>query len=535
LTSETRKGENSSQTENAGTRRLGATLVLLECLSVAAWLAVIVSQPFFPTLDGPGLLYVTDAIRHLLRNPAAYGGAYALGHIVGSHVVFIYLLMGLSVFMGAIAAEKTLIAGYVVAFWLASRYLINSVADGNRNGLSIVCLPFALGAAAYLGFYDFILGVAATLFACGYWIRSTRRWTRWRVAGFLPIGVLLIALHPITTFVFLVFAGIHTLIDQLMEWRGGRFRLRALAAPVLQLFVVGLLLLAATPLPANPDPSSFTAVPIGQRLREIATLRPVCPFESRTYRLALTALCVSAIVILLLTLLRDGRSSLQPAFCALLLSSAAMLGAYLAVPDTIHENAYFLERFAIFAVLFLLAATAIVTASLPRLALIGIGVAVVAYTALFQYSVNREYASQWSQVFQAPVVSHARMGALVLESPDNAELIYGPQQWVGAHYFRRSQLAMLNAPWMGQAGAWLRTTGRYPCQFLNPQDMGTCLEAAAPPPPIDLLVAVRTKAGPASAQTTRIAAKYCLTRQIWAAPLVSIFARPEASTSPAAP
>jgi hypothetical protein len=508
---------------------LATILVLLECLLVASLLALIFSQPFFPTLDGPGLLYVADVIRNLLGNPAAYGGAYALGHIVGTHVLFTYLLLGLGVFVGPIAAEKTLVAGYVVAFWLASRYLINSVAGRDRNGLCIICLPFALGATTYLGFYDFILGVAATLFTCGYWIRSSRRWTRWRVAGFLALGALLVALHPVVTFVFLVFAGTYTLVDQLTEWRGGRFWLRSLVTPVLQLFVIGLLLLAATPLASDNVPLPIAANPAGHRLREIATLRPVCPFESRTYRLALTALCVSAVLVLLVTFLRSGRSSLRPAFWALLLTSAAMLVAYLAAPDTIQTRAYLPNRFAIFAVLFLLAATS-VTALLPRLTLTGIGCAVVAYTVMFQYSVNRDYASRWKQVLQAPMVFHARMGALMLEDAGDGGLVYEPQQWVGAHYFRRSQLAMLNAPWMEVSGAWLRTTSRYPCQFLNPQNMGACLETAAPPPPIDLLVAVRKNAGPASSQAPRIAARYGLTKQIWSAPQVSIFARPDAAT-----
>jgi hypothetical protein len=266
----------------------------------------------------------------------------------------------------------------------------------------------------------------------------------------------------------------------------------------------------------------------------MATLRPVSPFESRTYRLALTALCVGAIVILLAALLRRSRSSRQPAVRALMLSSVVMLEAYLTLPTAIGDKAFLPQRFAIFAVLFLLAATGIVASSLPRFALIGMGCALVAYMAPFQFQVNREYASQWKQVLDAPVVSHARLGALMREGPSDARLAYDPLGWVGAHYFRRSQAPMLNAPWMN-GGGWLWVTDRYSCQFLNTQFTGLCLGIAVQPPPIDLLVVVRTIAGPASPQTVRIAARYGLTKQIWAAPQVSVFAGPEVTVLPATP
>jgi len=213
----------------------------------------------------------------------------------------------------------------------------------------------------------------------------------------------------------------------------------------------------------------------------------------------------------------------------------AMLAAYLAVPDLIQGKAYFPNRFAIFAVLFLLAAAGALTSTVSRLMLAGVGSTVAFYTILFLYPVNRVYAARWAEGMQAPAVAHARMGALVTEGLSDNALSYQPQQWVGAHYFRRSRLAMLNAPWMADALSWLRPTAVYPCQFLNPQDMGACLDSSSAPPPIDLLVVVRQNAGPVSPRTVRIAARCGLTKQIWATPHVDILARPEAVASKAQP
>jgi hypothetical protein len=272
-----------------------------------------------------------------------------------------------------------------------------------------------------------------------------------------------------------------------------------------------------------------------KRIYQLLTFRPFGPFEWRWYRLLLGVTLLTACALAAAALWRRRRRLSPRAEWAGPIAGIACLVAFLVVPFWMAGGAYFPERFAAFAALFLLGSAGLSAAILNRRARLSLAIGASAGALIVlgaQIRVNHAIERDFRVVLDAPPVLNARLGAVIMEDefPDSA-FLYGPQLWIGAHYIRRSGVALLNSPWLDVPDNWLRVTQRQPCQFLHPVAERPCLDEQASlgtGPPIDILVGVRgTAGGIRPGETERIARLYGLTERLWDTPLTSAYTRPE--------
>jgi hypothetical protein len=143
---------------------------------VALYLVPFWAARYVPTLDGPSHLYNAWVLGQLASStPAPLLREYFMVNRAPvpnwlSHVVLALLLRVLP----PVAAEKTLLSGYVLLMAGSLWYLAGSV-ERRRSWLALLGLPFVWSQPLQLGFYNFCISIGFFLLAVAFWWRHRAR------------------------------------------------------------------------------------------------------------------------------------------------------------------------------------------------------------------------------------------------------------------------------------------------------------------------------------------------------------------------
>ena len=438
----------------------------------------------FPTQDGPVHLYYVDVLRGVLTHSAPYAQHFRIKSLLTPYASEYYCLLALEFLFSPAWSEKLLVIGYIFAFGLGFRYLVESVAE-RGSPWTLAGIPFCLHMLLYMGFLNYSLALAVLLFQCGFWIRYADGLTARRVAALTGGLVLMLLTHPVPAAVFLAFAALYTLTEIAYDAAAGepwRKFLRVRRAPLALSAAMGLVSLAWVSLfLQHPQKGSFdrSYVSMWGWFQAVATelqLYPVAPFNRLRYRAGAMVL-MGFTGIALGAGLWQNRRNIRPAASALLVSSGACFLLYCVVPERMNASFYFAERFPILWVLFLLAGTAALPLS-RRWSIAAGGLAVcIAATLLLQQRAN--VAAIGSQIARTQQLPPPKAGSVGLITATTREVPYSlqfnPYMWSAVHYFRRSQAILANDPWMNSPLIMLQPVRPDRWSYLDPDDANEAL------------------------------------------------------------
>jgi hypothetical protein len=220
-------------------RPRGSTLLLLAGLAVQ--LAPVLLSPWVLTQDGPAHVDGAWVLLH-------HGDDSPLGDLLREHyavdltpvpnMLTTLLLTVLLTVLGPAAAEKVVVAGFVLLLVAGLRYALRGV-DRRAGWLAVAALPLAGGELVAYGFYNFCWGVALALFAIGW---ALRRRDGWDAAGGVVLSVLLLLTWSAHLMPWLVAAGVtaglglvRAVADRRDGLPAGRALVRHLGDPALAL------------------------------------------------------------------------------------------------------------------------------------------------------------------------------------------------------------------------------------------------------------------------------------------------------------
>ncbi len=176
---------------------------------LGVYVAWMLSLPAWPSQDGPVHLFYTEVLGKLLSHgETSYRAFYTVKHFAPPYALYYYLLLLLSWFVPLFAADRLVICGYLVTFLLGFRYLARALGpprSADRAALlaSLLALNWALG----MGFVNYDLSLAISLWALGLWFRLPERNTLRRRVLFVFLVALLTLAHPVPLLFVLALTG----------------------------------------------------------------------------------------------------------------------------------------------------------------------------------------------------------------------------------------------------------------------------------------------------------------------------------------
>src|SRR4051812_259545 len=202
---------------------------ILVVLGLAAQLAPVLLLPLVLTQDGPAHVYGAWVLRH-------HGDAGAVGAALRSaftldlspvpNMLTTLLMAGLLGVVGPDAAEKIVVAGFVLLLVAGMAYALRGV-DRRAGWLCVAALPLAGGQLVAYGFYNFCWGIALALFVIGVALRRRNGWTPGPAVGTAVLLVLTWSAHLLPWLVAVLVVGALALGRWLAAVRAGAARGRA--------------------------------------------------------------------------------------------------------------------------------------------------------------------------------------------------------------------------------------------------------------------------------------------------------------------
>ncbi|HET9767301.1 MAG TPA: hypothetical protein VFS60_10665 [Thermoanaerobaculia bacterium] len=172
--------------------------LLVLALVIAAQLLPLLLLPYIPTQDGPSHQALAYALRVYDRPEGAPLRQYLMRNDEALPNWFVFFLQAkVLAFLSVNAAEKVLVAAYVVLLPLGLRYALRGV-DAGAGFLAALGLPFTYNFLFGMGFLNFCWSLAAFLFAFGFYLR---RRERFRARHVLPLALLTVWVyfcHPVS-------------------------------------------------------------------------------------------------------------------------------------------------------------------------------------------------------------------------------------------------------------------------------------------------------------------------------------------------
>jgi hypothetical protein len=290
--------------------------------------------------------------------------------------------------------------------------------------------------------------------------------------------------------VFLLFSGLYFLVDLVRAGTAGTGTwMAALRARLLQLWVIvsmagiaALWLSGFIDFAQNKVPPSFVTSSSVTRIGWLASvvrgliLADILPFTAASYRLGLILLIVVATIVLCSSDWRSGvrKGSAAPALIAMCIICFIL---FCSLPFGIKGCWYFPNRVLIFWALFLFSTTAALRPAPKWSNAAGILTLCVTGVVLFlQWTIIAKIDLALSPVLEAAAAKAGSEGLIIGASTSAAEgLVFDPYRWSGAHYFRRSQAFLKNAPWMEQPHIMIKTKKDDRWSYLDPAPAGTVL------------------------------------------------------------
>jgi hypothetical protein len=433
--------------------RIAFLWILAPFVFAACTVAMILSLPFFPSHDGPLHLYYVDVLRGLLSHSGPYPQFFEIKSYLTPYMAEYFFLVGLERLFPPWMSEKILICAYVLAFILGFRYLLRSITK-ESGPWTLTGALFCINFYIYMGFLNYALAMAISLFLIGSWMRWMKALTPLRMA-ILFAGFLILAItHPVPLAAFLAFACLYTgaivLHDTAGQPRTLRTLLREFARPIAVLAVMGIAFcLWISRLAGHfPKPHKVPDVPRGIFIRfstEILLHRLESPY---VYKLAcavfvaLVAITAAGVV----SAVWSKRAKIDVLSLLPILFAVFFFTLSFTVPEFLIGGSYMGERFSIYWVVFLLSAAAAIKP--PRWCTSAVGIVALTGAMVVLYS-QWHYLSSTARdldnALNVPLVKSGSLGAIVTE-PARSEFI-DPYTWAAANYFRESQAVLTNAPW----------------------------------------------------------------------------------------
>jgi hypothetical protein len=148
------------------------TVFLLFCLCIVLHLLPVWIYQHFPTEDGPSHVHNSAVMLNLLTAPApAFREYYQLQATVAGNLTSQIILMGLLSVMSGLLADKVFLSIFIVllctGFWRAI-----AAVSSDAKWLAFLIFPFVYSSWLHLGFYNFCIGMALSLFVITYCIRN---------------------------------------------------------------------------------------------------------------------------------------------------------------------------------------------------------------------------------------------------------------------------------------------------------------------------------------------------------------------------
>ncbi len=148
----------------------------------------IFSATYFPTLDGASHLANANIIKQLVfHQNQLFGQFFAINPEPVPNWTSHLLLALLMVIFPAWVAEKILLVTIVIAFPVAFRRLLLTVAP-DRRLMSYLIFPLTYSMFLNFGFYNFCISVIILIFALSYWIRHSNQ--PWSLRSFAVLTLL---------------------------------------------------------------------------------------------------------------------------------------------------------------------------------------------------------------------------------------------------------------------------------------------------------------------------------------------------------
>lgn len=475
-------------------------------LLTLGYAGMVLSLPLFPSQDGPVHLYYADICRELLLGgpDTVYSQFFALKQILPPYAFQPYSLLLLTTVFPAEAADKVLVAAYVVYFCFSFRYLVLSGACRVPE-LQFLAFPLVLNRLVYMGFCNFSLAVSTALLVIGFWLRHHERMKGRRTAVFLLLLLLLLFTHPVPMLVATGFLGLHTVARLVAGARCGQsaralweaHRRECLHVATAGLSLVWIARFAAPTLTESPW---FEWGQWQQRAVSIATGQILSPFQSTGYQLPLFW---CATVVMLLAYRRLEARELTASAVALIACAGISLIVFLGAPFRMSGNGYFPERFPVFAAAFLTAVACGAPIARRMRALMGgflplVGVALLVWQAGAAYGL----AARIDALARFHLPPGTDRVAIVSDSPDESdrELTFSPYMWAGAHQARLAKAVLVNSPWLDSSLLMIGPRESTPWIDFSPFQEMALLGRAGPAllPPVVIEVRAETPCRPRS-------------------------------------
>jgi hypothetical protein len=459
-----------------------AAIALLACTAI-----FVLAMPVFPTQDGPVHLYYVDILRDLLRQSGPFTQHFEIKTFLTPYALEYYSLLVLEAAFSPTLSEKLFICGYIFAFGLGFRYLVESVAERN-NPWTLVGIPFCMNLMVYMGFLNYCIGVALMLFLSGFWIRYWRQLGARRVTMLLVGLILMLLTHPVPAAVFLLFISVYFGMDLARSSMtdSGRWvsHFRERQRPLAVIAVMAAMSAAWVGRFLNHSQQAASGAREPSRYRWVhdvtvaLKLWGIAPFTSPTYRLGLAfplAMAGLACLAAVWTHRRPSSSAI-----ALFATSAICFTLFCFAPFSINGSSLFSNRFAIFwIVLFVAAAAALHPPHRWSLAAGVIAFFVTGALLSMQWVSISRIAREIRPALDAPLAEVGSVGLIIGEdNGSSARLRFDPFIWSGAHYFRRSKAILANTPWMDLPIIMIRPMSVDRWSYLEPSTASSSLLSA---------------------------------------------------------
>jgi hypothetical protein len=332
---------------HAGDRALLLALLVLHVAPLALF-------PYLPTRDGPTHLEASQILlRYHQPSEAALRQWFDLALPLAPNWLGHALLMAASLLVPPLAAEKAVVAAFVIGLPLAARRALTGVRP-DAGFLAVLTLPFTYTWLLHMGFYSFCLSLPVLFLAVASWLRD-RAASPGGVVRLAGWATLLYFAHPVS--LVLAAAMLLTLaawvgLTDALETRRLRLALRyPLRQAARRLMRTALAFVPAAALLVvwirDRRHPSFDRLPPRRLLGELARLDVLVSFEpAEAWPAAATALCFVALFVAALRVRARERRPLEAD--GWLVGTGLLLAVYLLAPPGLAGGSYVTPRLALF-------------------------------------------------------------------------------------------------------------------------------------------------------------------------------------------
>ena len=162
---------------------------------IALHLAPVWMVARFPTQDGPQHAYNALILQSYgAPESAAFRDYFLISRRPVPNWITHLILAGLMTAVSPATADKIVVSGYVIAFFLAGLYVVRALDRSTRWPL-LVLLPLAYNIFLFFGFYNFDYSLAVLMLTIGYWLRHAEALRGRRIAILALLVTLLYFCH----------------------------------------------------------------------------------------------------------------------------------------------------------------------------------------------------------------------------------------------------------------------------------------------------------------------------------------------------